>query len=446
MKHLFAIILCLSTYTGWSQITITKNDMPAANDTVRYSTSNTRLNFDTTGAGITWDYSALVANGQGIDSFLSAFAINPAYVVYFGLNDYGTHSTNLANITALGLSNIYSFYKKTSAYLEVNGFGAEYQSIPIPGQYSKPDIIYQFPLSYGRMDTTPYDLTITIPGLGSLHQVGTRYNNVDGYGTVITPYGTFPCIRLRAYTTEVDSFTITLLGQTIPFPQSSLTYQWLTNGQIIPVLEVTGTDQRGTFIVNSEKFRDGVRFIPPRFAIHVDFSADKTVCTTADTVTITNRTRPTVQGSTYLYTITPSTYTFVDGTDSGVASPKVNFNAPGLYTVSLHVASPAGGSVPAVGDTTKVEYIDVSFPAGIENINAASDLQLYPNPVSDVLTVRTGQMISTATLISSTGRKVMSKEVGAKSLSIDVRSYTEGIYLLDIQTAAGHEVRKVIIQ
>jgi hypothetical protein len=215
---------------------------------------------------------------------------------------------------------------------------------------------------------------------------------------------------------------------------------------IIPVLEVAGVTQGGRFVPNSKKFRDNMRPVPPQFSIRADFRANKTICTTADTVSITNRTRPGVQGSRYLYTITPSTYTFVNGTNDSTASPKVNFNAPGLYTVSLHVESPAGGSVPAIGDTTKVDYITVSFPAGVADISAETSIQLYPNPVSDILTVRSSETILAVTLINSLGQKVMTKTADMKSISIAVRAYEEGTYLLDIETKAGHQIRKVVIQ
>ena len=447
MKKFFASALLISIYSAlWSQITITSADMPASGDTARYSTSSTRLNFDTTGAGITWDYSSLVATGQNIDSFRSALSINPLYVLSFGLNDYGTRSTNLAGIGALPLKNIYNFYKKTSSYLEINGYGAEYNSIPIPATYSTPDKVYQFPLTYGRMDTTPYELSISLPGLGALHQKGTRYNNVDGWGTIITPFDTFSCLRIRAYTSEMDSFTISALGQTFAFPRTTLTYQWLVNGQIIPVLEVTGNMQGNTFIPTSEKFRDNMRFIPPQFTLTTDFRASKTTCTMADTITITNRTRPNAPNSTYKYTITPSTYTFVGGTNDSMATPKVMFTALGLYTVSLHVVSPAGGSVPAIGDTTKVDYINVTMPSGIQELNAGTDIELYPIPVSDILTVQASAIISEVILINSNGQKVMTQSVNDKALTIDVKPYSKGIYLIDIETKEGHEVRKIVIQ
>ncbi|MCW3127739.1 MAG: hypothetical protein JWO03_3397 [Bacteroidetes bacterium] len=447
MKKLFTAVLFLCVGQSlWSQITITKNDMPSIRDTVRYSLTNTNINVNATGPNMRWDFSNLIITGQAIDSFRSLLSINPLYILSFGLQDYGIRATNVLNTQLLQISNQYNFYKKTNSYLSIDGTGAEFNGIPLPSAYTIEDKVYQFPLTYARMDTTPYDVKITIPGFGSLHQVGTRYNNVDGWGKVITPYDSFDCIRLRAYTEEVDSITIDALGTSIGIPRNSLTYQWLANGQKIPVVEVSGTKQFNTFVPNRRRFRDNYRAVPPQFALTADFRANTTNCYTNAIVVITNRTRPTVQGTKYRYTITPSTFNFVGGTSDSSASPKVNFTAPGLYTVSLHVESPAGGSSPAVGDTTKVDYINVSFPAGIEDVATASTLEVYPNPVSDILTVRSAETINSVTLINSIGQKVMTRSADSKSLSISVKAYEEGTYLLDIETNAGHQIRKVVIQ
>lgn len=445
-KFLAGVLFVCASGVAMSQITITKNDMPSIRDTARYSTTNDNINVTTTGAGIVWDFSHLSITGQGIDSFRSLFSINPSYILSFGLTDYGIRTNNIPNTPLLQITNSYSFYKKTNSYLSIDGLGAEFNGIPIPAAYSTEDKVYQFPLTYGRIDTSDYDLTVTIPGFGSMHQVGTRYNEVDGWGTVITPFDTFDCIRLKTATKETDYITITALNTTIPIPRTSMSYQWLANGVIIPVLEVAGVMQGNRFTPNSKKYRDNKRSIPPQFTITADFRANRTICTTADTVSIANRTRPGVQGSRYLYTISPSTYTFVYGTNDSTASPKVNFNMPGVYTVSLHVESPAGGNTPAIGDTTKVDYITVTFPAGVADISSEASIQLYPNPVSDILTVRSSESIIAVTLINSIGQKVMTKTTDTRSISIAVKSYEEGTYLLDIETKAGHQIRKVVIQ
>ncbi len=393
MKKIFLLAtLVYLTGTSFGQITITKSDMPVAKDTARYSTSNTILNFDTTGAGIVWDYSSLVATGQGVDSFEPALTISNSYGLYFGFTtDYGVSAANI-NLGTATITNVYDFYKTSNSDLQINAIGGQYTGVTLPSLYTIPDKVYQFPLSYGRIDTSNYDVNISVIGTGSVHKIGTRINTVDGWGTVITPYDTFQCIRLKSVVTEVDSTTITLLGITFPTTTNTTSYKWLANGVIIPVLEVDGTVRGNTFTPTSEKYRDSVRFIPPQFNITVNFTASKTVCTTRDTVIFTPTVRQTggggfgggnVAGTTYLYSISPNTYNYVAGTDSTTQAPSVNFTAQGLYSVSLSAASPAGGSVPATATTTKVDYIVVSFPAGIQTLSASGGIRVYPNPVND---------------------------------------------------------------
>ncbi len=84
-----------------------------------------------------------------------------------------------------------------------------------------------------------------------------------------------------------------------------------------------------------------------------DFVADNTTPYTTDTVSFTDLS--TNSPTSWSWEITPSTITYVDGTDSTSQNPKVVFDSAGLYTVSL-TASNAGGS-----DTeTKTDYIDAS--------------------------------------------------------------------------------------
>lgn len=446
MKKLYVATLFLCLYGCINaQITITRNDMPSIRDTARYSTTNNNIDITTTGPNVTWDFSNLVINGQGIDSFRSILSVNPLYVLSFNILDYAIRNDVFPAIAQLQISNQYSFYKKTNSYVEIEGFGAEFNGIPLPAAYDVADKVYQFPLSYGRKDTTPYELTISIPSLGTLHMVGRRFNNVDGWGTVITPYGSFPCLRLRSYQQETDSFTIDALGTTIGIPNNKITYQWLANGQKIPVVEVTGNDQFGFYTVTRRRFRDGFRLPPPPFAVQADFRANHTTCTTRDTISLINRSHPFVAGTDYRYSITPATFQYVQGTADTFASPRVNFTAPGLYTVSLHIVSPTGGT-PAVSDTTKVDYITVTWPTGLSDLNKDLALQVYPNPVSDILTVRATEPIIELTLINTLGQRVMTRTNESRSVSLSVKLLEEGTYLLEVVTASGRQWQKVVIQ
>ena len=386
MKKIYPLVflVCL-TYTAFAQITITKSDMPVSNDTARYSTSISLSNFTNTGANYTWDYSSLLTTGQGIDTFKSAFFIDPLYALLFGLTDYGVPSTNTIDFSLLTLTNAYDFYKTTNSYVELNGLGASLSGIPLSFPYNTPDKIYQFPMTYGRVDNSSYDLTMTVPAVGGVHQHGTRTNTVDGWGTVITPYDTFQCLRLKSVVDEVDSLDLTAVGSAIGLEITKVTYKWLANGQIIPVLEVDGDEILNNFVPTSIKFRDHVRANTPLFNISIDFTANKTVCTTADVVTITPTLNPFyVLSANYQYTITPNTYTYVAGTDSTSKTPQINFTAPGLYTVSLF-ASANAITANATATKTKVGYILVTFPTGITPTEASEAIKVYPNPVNEQL-------------------------------------------------------------
>ena len=450
MKKIFtliAFVFCISS--AYSQITITTADMPGSGDTIRYSSTTTQRNWDTTGAGIRWDYSMLVPNGQGVDSFRSAVSINLLYVLSFGLSDFGLRASNAINLGAINLSNVYNFYKNTASKYTIEGFGADYQGIPLPAPYTVKDKVYQFPLQYGNKDTSTYDFKISIPSLGAIHGIGTRYNDVQGWGTIVTPFDSFACIKLKATTNEFDTITITALGNiSIPIPRNTTTYQWLANGVKIPVLEVVGRLTGTTFTATQIRYMDKVRFIANQFTVVADFRANLTTCTTADTIRITNRNRPNPAGTKFLYNITPTTFSYYYGTNDSTAIPVVIFHAPGLYTVSLHVASPAGGSVPAVADTTKVDYILVTQYSGIADLGSLPTLQVYPNPATDYIECTlsgTGTEQVAISLIDIVGRIVYTTKTTDLSHSrIPIANLAAGNYVLNLTTAHGSTLyRKV---
>ncbi len=86
-----------------------------------------------------------------------------------------------------------------------------------------------------------------------------------------------------------------------------------------------------------------------------DFSADNLSPTTIDTVLFTDLSTNTTTA--WLWTFTPNSISYLDGTDANSQHPKVRFNDAGLYTVEL-TATNDGGS-----DTeTKTDYINASIP------------------------------------------------------------------------------------
>jgi len=106
-----------------------------------------------------------------------------------------------------------------------------------------------------------------------------------------------------------------------------------------------------------------------------DFTADNLTPTTNDTVTFTDAS--TNFPDTWLWTITPPTITFTDGTDQNSQNPNIRFDEPGIYTVEL-LASNDGGS----DNELKTDYIVVTYPAPIVDFSAD---KLSPTTIDQVI-------------------------------------------------------------
>lgn len=265
MKNTFTLfILLICSTVLHAQITINSADMPSSGDIIRFSTAanNTTVNLLQTGAGQTWDFSYLQPIGQSLDTFVSVTSTPITYLLTFGFtSNLAARGIQLSSIGFLPVNNGYSFYNKNASGFRQKGFGAELNGIPVPVPYNNDDDIYLFPLNFGDQDTSDSDYNVTIPGQGSAIGNQRRINHVDGWGTVITPYGSFSALRILSVLTGEDSLYLDTLGFGFNL-QRALTkeYKWLANGQDIPVLQInTTTNNFGVESVSLIRFRDSLR-------------------------------------------------------------------------------------------------------------------------------------------------------------------------------------------
>lgn len=74
-------------------------------------------------------------------------------------------------------------------------------------------------------------------------------------------------------------------------------------------------------------------------------------------------------------------------------------------------------------------------PVGVENINYP-DIKVYPNPVTNVLTVISSDNINKLDVINLVGKKIYSQVHNVKELEIDMSSYPAGIYIVKVNNAS----------
>lgn len=269
----FSILFFSFAIRATCQITITQSDMPHPGDTLRVSVTDDTAGLPTpalTGQGITWDYSALTAQSQTIDTFLNVSSTPLPYQLYF--NDailYPNYKATVAQkgtppkLVVVTLTQWVNYYKDGASNYENVGFGANINGLPTPVKDNNIDVIYKFPMNYGNADSCHSNNSVSIPSLGYYSQKQYRINHVEGWGTLITPFGTFSALKVKTILYPVDSFYLDTLhiGFATP-PTEQIEYKWLANGEHIPVLEIDETQgspaRQYTYLDSARKVVSGI--------------------------------------------------------------------------------------------------------------------------------------------------------------------------------------------
>lgn len=272
--YCFCMLLFAGFANSYAQITITKADMPQPGDTVRLSTTTKTGGlpaFAVTGANYTWDYSKLVQASQTIDTFLSVSSTPFAYQFFFNnIILYPSYAATVAQsapnpptIPPVTITNVINYYKATSSAYESVGFGANIEGVPTSVKDDSIDYMYRFPMNYGNADSSNSGYHLTIPLIGYYGQSQHRVNHVDGWGTLITPYGTFQTLRVTTEIFAKDTLYIDTLhfGQSLAVPEQ-LQYKWFALGEKLPLLQINETVVLSNPVLTSIVYRDSARSAP----------------------------------------------------------------------------------------------------------------------------------------------------------------------------------------
>ncbi len=427
MRTIFMFCSCLLlAFSAKGQITITSSSMPVSGDTIRYSIANpnnsvVNANLSIKGDSMSWDLSALGSNRQDMYSYKNS-SLTP-YGFYF-FNKIGLKTADSLGTAMFTFKNIYSFYTKNSNVFKAEGLGYSYQNFPLAATYKDDDEIYKFPLDYHDSDVSTFYFEFALP-VGNYFryvQGGTRTNNVDGWGSVKTPYKTYPnVLRMKTIVDEVDTL-ITQFGS-FPIPRRQVIYRWLSADEHIPVVEITGIEVGTTFVASQIIYRDRYRSNP--LAPNAGFKLAKTQGNVnTDTFYFINTTRP--SAATFTWQFAPAGVKFVKGTSAASRNPVVVFTKPGLYSVTLIAKSFMG-----TGDTTAVDLINIQTGA-TSGLNVKS-FNIYPNPTGGrlYLAMDPDENFGTVEIYNNSGKLVYSNGYNGYS-GIDLKSFSPGIYFIHI--------------
>ena len=114
--------------------------------------------------------------------------------------------------------------------------------------------------------------------------------------------------------------------------------------------------------------------------------------------------------------------------------------APGTYSIiyTLDV------QVPSICVQSVTVFVDVIELVATNSIRK-DNIQIYPNPTSDKLNIKSDFKITSLNLYTETGNSIYKSQLlNGNNVEIDLSSYPSGLYLLQVETDMGRWIEKVI--
>lgn len=270
--RLLLLVALLTSGLSSAQITLNNSDFADGGDTVRISTTtDPAIDFVSTGSNYTWDFSGLTAETQilkdyntlsGSSTFMQFLFGSFAPVKYQATNIVASDALPIDQVGTflpVNISEVNAVSRNTADSITSIGISMVVDGTEIPFKSDTIETRYKFPANYGdvyssrgysEVDLNPIFDAIWI-------QYRQRSSNIDGWGSITTPLGTFDALRMRHSITEQDSIYIGQFGQWIalPIPPSTI-YEWWTTGELEPVLRITTSAFAGNETVTNIEYRD----------------------------------------------------------------------------------------------------------------------------------------------------------------------------------------------
>ncbi len=347
--------LSTNSPTSWSW-TFTPNTVTFVGGTSA-SSQNPQVQFNATGD---YDVSLTATNAGGSDTEVKTNYISvsvPPPDADFSADNLNPTTDDVVNFTDLSTNSptswSWTFTPSTITYM--NGTNANSQD---------PQVQFN--------STGSYTVSLTATnGSGSDTETKTNYINV----TIPPPVADFTADNTTPETTETVTFTD--LSTNSPtswawvFTPNTVTYMNGTNANSenpqvrfdaegLYDVQLTATNAVGSDVELKVDYINCTNAPPPPDA---DFTADNTNPTTEETVNFTDLS--TNSPTSWSWTFTPSTITYMNGTNANSQNPKVKFNSPGSYTVSLTATNAVGSDT-----ETKTDYINATDPAPAADFTA----------------------------------------------------------------------------
>lgn len=225
MKSIFTLLIAISFANVGIAQPVLSNVVPNFGDQFVLTLVGSDPAPGEAGANITWDFS---------DETISGFSYNYSVVT----TDQVDESADYPDASMVWLVDVDDDVFLNSFMSFENSTYAEYGNLavgsgdPVGTAYSNPVDHFTYPLAY--QDSGSDDFSGSVLGFSNLDSIwGTESYIVDGYGTVITPFGSYENV-LRVTSNNTNTQTIIAIGAEVV--TNTIITRWFSPDYPVPVL------------------------------------------------------------------------------------------------------------------------------------------------------------------------------------------------------------------
>ena len=144
----------------------------------------------------------------------------------------------------------------------------------------------------------------------------------------------------------------------------------------------------------------------------------------------------------WLWTISPNKFSFINGSGNTNQNPEIKFNDTGCYSIKLRCQN-AGGA----DSLTRTNYICISYFTGINSVVKSAQIRIYPNPANKLLRIQTPGEFRPGNVIEFVitdvlGRVWSQGKLAGEETVINISSLPRQVYFI----RAGDQVLKFLTE
>lgn len=219
MKKLNSMLFLVIGIMSYAQPSVTRAGVDRINSTVNLKSedvSGTSITAGSAGANITWDFS--MYTGTNPVAYTARACPGQSNCFRFpGAN----------RITTIANADTHDFSAMTDTEATMLGSYSGPALGDVTVTYINPLIEYKFPITYQQQFDDTYEFNSVSAAIGNTNETGQVSVSVDGYGTVITPKGTYSnVLRIKRMRTATQTIASLPVPMTATYTNES--YQWVS--------------------------------------------------------------------------------------------------------------------------------------------------------------------------------------------------------------------------